>query len=161
VHNLAACKRLAIAPTIFSQEVIVDYFRPCRSEDVAVVSPDVGGVKRAEDFRQAISSALSRPVHSAFVEKYRSAGVVSGSAVIGDVKGKVAIVIDDMISSGTTLARAAEACLARGALKVYAAASHGVLGSKSSDTLSNPALEKVIITNTIPPRLDSVFSVTS
>ena len=92
---------------------------------------------------------------SAFMEKYRSAGVDSGEAVIGEVAGRVVIIIDDLISSGTTLARAAENCRARGAKKIYAAASHGVFSSKTSQALSNPALEKVIITDTIPPsRLD-------
>jgi ribose-phosphate pyrophosphokinase len=68
----------------------------------------------------------------------------------------VAIIIDDLISSGTTLVRAAEACRARGAAVVYAAASHGVFGSKATETLSNPALEKLVVTNTIPPfRLSS------
>jgi ribose-phosphate pyrophosphokinase len=67
----------------------------------------------------------------------------------------MAIIIDDLISSGTTLARAAESCRVRGATKVYAAASHGVFSGKASQTLSNSALEKVVITDTIPPfRLD-------
>ncbi len=71
----------------------------------------------------------------------------------------MAIIIDDLISSGTTLARAAENCRARGATKIYAAASHGVFTGKASQTLSNPALEKVVITDTIPPfRLDPDFA---
>ena len=77
--------------------------------------------------------------------------VVTGDAVIGEVGDKVAIIIDDLISSGTTLVRAAEACRARGASAVYAAASHGVFGSKATETLSNPVLEKIVVTNTIPP----------
>ena len=95
--------------------------------------------------------ALGREIHGAFLEKYRSAGVVSGEAVVGEVAGKVAIIIDDLISSGTTLVRAAEACRARGATAVYAAASHGVFGAKAAETLSNPALEQIVVTNTIPP----------
>jgi ribose-phosphate pyrophosphokinase len=77
--------------------------------------------------------------------------VVTGDAVIGEVGDKVAIIIDDLISSGTTLLRAAEACRARGASAVYAAASHGVFGNKATETLSNPVLEKIVVTNTIPP----------
>ena len=61
------------------------------------------------------------------------------------------LIIDDLISSGTTLMRAAEACRARGAIAVYAGASHGVFGVKAAETLSNPALEKIVVTNTIPP----------
>jgi len=119
------------------------------------VSPDVGGIKRAEAFRQALSTALGRPVTSAFKEKYRSAGVVSGEAIFGEVAGRTAIIIDDLISSGTTLARAAEACQARGATRIYAAASHGVFVGAASEVLAHPALEQVVVTDTIPPfRLD-------
>jgi ribose-phosphate pyrophosphokinase len=157
-HNLAAFQNAFRIRTdhLEAKRLFVDHFISlARQEEVVVVSPDVGGVKRAEDFRQAFSNALGRPIHGAFMEKYRSEGVVSGEAVIGDVSGKMAIIIDDLISSGTTLARAAESCRGRGATKVYAAASHGVFSGKASQTLSNSALEKVVITDTIPPfRLD-------
>ena len=159
VHNLAAYQnawRIRVEH-LEAKKLFVDYFVPLiQDQEVVVVSPDVGGVKRAEAFREALSRALDRQVYSAFLEKYRSAGVVSGEAVIGDVAGKVAIVIDDLISSGTTLVRAAEACRTRGATTVYGAASHGVFGSKAGEILSHPALERIVITNTIPPfRLDS------
>jgi ribose-phosphate pyrophosphokinase len=86
---------------------------------------------------------------------FQSAGVVSGAAVVGDVADKTAIILDDLISSGTTLVRAAEACRARGAKTIYAAASHGVFVGNASQVLAHPALEKVVVTNTIPPfRLD-------
>jgi ribose-phosphate pyrophosphokinase len=158
VHNLAAFQnafRIRVDHLEAKRLFVVHFIPPARQEEVVVVSPDVGGVKRAEDFRQALGRALDRPIHGAFMEKYRSEGVVSGEAVIGDVSGKMAIIIDDLISSGTTLARAAESCRARGATKIYAAASHGVFGSKASQTLSNSALEKVVITDTVLPfRLD-------
>jgi ribose-phosphate pyrophosphokinase len=76
--------------------------------------------------------------------------------VIGDVAGKTAIIVDDLISSGTTLVRAAEACRGRGATSVYAAATHGVFSSKANDSLSNPAFNHIAITNSVsPPGLDS------
>jgi ribose-phosphate pyrophosphokinase len=158
VHNLAAFQNAFRIRTdhLEAKSLFVDYFvsAPPR-EDVVVVSPDIGGVKRAEEFRQALSNALNRQVHSAFMEKYRSAGVVSGEAVVGEVAGKSAIIVDDLISSGTTLARAAESCRARGATIIYAAASHGVFSGKASQALAHPAFEKIVITNTIPPfRLD-------
>lgn len=157
-HNLAAFQNAWRIPTehLEAKGLFVEHFAPlAREEDVVVVSPDVGGVKRAEEFRQALGRALDRQVQSAFMEKYRSAGLVSGEVVVGDVAGKMAIIIDDLISSGTTLARAAESCQARGATKTFAAASHGVFSDKASQALSNPALEKVVVTNTIPPfRLD-------
>jgi ribose-phosphate pyrophosphokinase len=158
VHNLAAFQNAFRIRTdhLEAKRLFVEHFIPlARQEEIVVVSPDVGGVKRAEDFRQALGAALDRPIYGAFMEKYRSEGVVSGEAVIGDVSGKMAIIIDDLISSGTTLARAAESCRAQGATKIYAAASHGVFSGKASQTLSNSALEKVVITDTIPPfRLD-------
>ena len=154
VHNLAAYQNAWRIPTdhLEARKLFVNHFLPLVGyRDVVVVSPDVGGVKRTEEFRQAFSRALGCEIHGAFLEKYRSAGVVSGEAVIGDVSGKLAIIIDDLISSGTTLVRAAEACRARGAEAVYGAASHGVFGGKATETLSNPALEEIVVTNTIPP----------
>jgi ribose-phosphate pyrophosphokinase len=102
-----------------------------------------------EDFRLALSAKLGKPVPNAFIEKYRSAGIVSGQAVVGDVSGKAAIILDDLISSGTTIARAAEACRGRGAVAVYAGATHGVFSSTASDTLSSPAITGIAVTNSV------------
>jgi ribose-phosphate pyrophosphokinase len=158
VHNLAAFQNAFRIRTdhLEAKKLLVDYFAPLvQREKVVVVSPDTGGVKRAEEFRKALTCALDRDVSSAFMEKYRSDGLVSGEAVIGEVAGKVAIIIDDLISSGTTLRRAAESCRARGAKTVYAAASHGVFSDIAGQVLSTTALEKIVITDTIPPfRLD-------
>lgn len=154
VHNLAAFQNAFRVRTehLEARSLFVDYFAPLvRGEDVAVVSPDAGGVKRAEDFRQALGRATGRPALSAFLEKHRSEGVLTGAALIGDVAGRTAIVVDDLISSGATLARAAETCRAHGATRVYAAATHGVFSSKAGEVLSHPALEKVVMTDTIPP----------
>ena len=145
VHNLAAFQNAARSSTehLEACKLFVDYFAPLvQQEEVVVVSPDIGGVKRAEYFRQALSQALGRPLGSAFMEKYRSAGVVSGEAFVGDVAGKVTIILDNLISSGTTLARAAEACQIRGAKRVYAAASHGVFVGKANQALAHPALAR-------------------
>jgi ribose-phosphate pyrophosphokinase len=153
VHNLAAYQNAwrVRAHHLEAKKLFVGYFVPLIGQrEVVVVSPDVGGVKRAEDFRQALTHVLQRQVHGAFLEKFRSEGVVTGGAVVGNVSGKVAIIIDDMISSGTTIVRAAEACRTGGALSVYGAASHGVFGSKAAEVLSHHALEKIVVTNTIP-----------
>jgi ribose-phosphate pyrophosphokinase len=116
-----------------------------------VVSPDAGGVKRADAFRDALARTLGRPVGSAFMEKRRSEGVVSGEAVVGEVGGMTALIIDDLISSGTTLARAAAACKALGAKRVFAAASHGLFIGAAASVLADPALEKVMVTDSVPP----------
>lgn len=158
VHNLAAFQNAFRIGTdhLETTSLFVDYFVPLmQGEDVVVVSPDAGGIKRAEAVRVSLNSRLGVQAHSAFIEKYRSVGVVSGTAVVGQVAGRTAIIIDDLISTGTTLARAVEACRANGAKKVYVGATHGVFVGAASEALSVPALEKVIITNTIPPfRLD-------
>jgi len=154
VHNLAAYQNAFRCHTehLEAKTLFVRHFVPLVGDrEVTVVSPDVGGAKRAEQFRQALSRALDREIATAFVEKYRSAGVVSGGAIVGEVQGRVAIIIDDLISSGTTLARAAEACRNRGAIRVYAAASHGVFAEKANQILAADALDQIAIADSIPP----------
>ncbi len=160
VHNLAAYENAfrCRVDHLEAKNLFVDYFVPkVGDDDVIVVSPDVGGVKRADQFRQAFSQRLGRKVDSAFLEKYRSAGLVSGEAVVGEVAGKIAIIIDDLISTGGTIVRAAHACRQRGATTVYAAASHGVfVGDAAQKMMADPALERLVVTDTIPPfRLDA------
>jgi len=119
---------------------------------VTVVSPDAGGIKRAEAFRQRLEAALGRPVGSAFAEKYRSGGVVSGEGFVGPVDGRVAVVVDDLIAGGTTVARAARACRERGALRVIAVASHGVFAPGAAETLAGPDVDRVLVTDSLPAR---------
>lgn len=154
VHNRAAFQNAFRCRTdhLGARNLLVEHFVPLvKGQPVVVVSPDVGGVKRAEEFRQALSSRLGQEAGSVFLEKYRSTGKVSGEALVGDVDGKVAIIIDDLISTGGTLVRAARACRQRGARYVYAAASHGIFVGKADQTLADPALEQLVITNTIAP----------
>jgi ribose-phosphate pyrophosphokinase len=157
VHNLAAYENSFRIPTdhLEAKRLFVDYFSPLvAEEDVAVVSPDVGGVKRAEAFREGLERRLGRPVGRAFMEKQRSAGVVSGDRLVGEVAGRTVIIIDDLISSGTTLARAAAACT--GARRIYAAASHGLFAQKAGEVLGASAIGQIVVTDTVPPfRLES------
>ncbi|HEX23150.1 MAG TPA: ribose-phosphate pyrophosphokinase, partial [Chromatiales bacterium] len=88
----------------------------------------------------------------------RSAGVVSGAAVVGEVDGRTAIIIDDMIAGGTTLARTITACATRGAGRILAAASHGLFVSEAKEKLAQPALEQLAITDSVTPfRLSTGF----
>lgn len=119
--------------------------------DLLVASPDVGGVKRAARYREALEQRLGRELPSAFFEKYRSEDVVSGEGVGGDVKGRTVILVDDMICGGTTVARAAESCRRAGAQAVYAAAAHGVFTPDASDVLKDAAIERVFVLDHIPP----------
>jgi ribose-phosphate pyrophosphokinase len=161
VHNLAAYEnafRIG-AEHLQAKRLFVDEFVPrIGREPVVVVSPDVGGVKRAEDFRQALSRRLGREAGGAFLEKYRSAGVVSGEAVVGDIEGRVAIIVDDLISTGGTIARAVAACRSRGARAVYAAATHGIFVGEAARMVADPGLERLVITDSVPPfRLDAAL----
>jgi ribose-phosphate pyrophosphokinase len=155
VHNLAAFQNAfkIYADHLEAKRLFVEHFATLLAEEknVVVVSPDIGGVKRAEQFREALSSLIGKEVTSAFMEKQRSGGVVSGKAMVGEVQDRIVIIIDDLISTGTTIGRAAKACQERGAYKVYAAATHGLFVGQANKVLSEPALEKVIITDTVPP----------
>ena len=159
VHNVAAYENAfrIRAEHLEAKKLFVDFYAPLvGGEQVAVVSPDVGGVKRAEAFREALERRLKRGVGRAFMEKSRSAGVVSGEALVGAVRGSTAIIIDDLISSGTTLGRAVAACRAQGAARIYAAASHGLFTEKAAALLSDPGLAQLAVTDTVPPfRLDA------
>jgi ribose-phosphate pyrophosphokinase len=161
VHNLAAYENAfrIRADHLQANRLFVEEFVPrIGREPVVVVSPDVGGVKRAEAFRQALSRRLGREAVGAFLEKYRSAGVVSGEAVVGDIEGRIAIIVDDLISTGGTIGRAVAACRSRGARAVYAAATHGIFVGEAARMVADSGLERLVITDTIPPfRLDAAL----
>jgi ribose-phosphate pyrophosphokinase len=117
--------------------------------EIVVVSPDAGGVERARAFAKRLGASL------AIVDKRREkANVSQVMNVIGDVKGKMALLLDDMIDTAGTIVQAAEALAERGAKKVAAACTHAVLSGPAVDRInSSEALQEVIVTNTIP--LDS------
>jgi len=153
VHNPAAFQNAFRCRTdhLEAAGLFIQQLQPAISGAVAVVSPDAGGVKRADRFRTAFARATGKEVGGAFMEKYRSRGVVSGEAFVGDVAGCTAIVIDDLISTGTTMARAARACRERGATAVHAVATHGIFVGGAAAVVADPDLDSVIVTNTIPP----------
>jgi ribose-phosphate pyrophosphokinase len=121
--------------------------------DIAVVSPDAGGVKRAALFRETLARALGRDVTMGFAEKFRSAGVLSGELLVGEVSGRHVLLFDDLISSGQTLLRAARACHQQGATAVWALAAHGLFTADAESVLSDPMIERVFITDSVPLRL--------
>lgn len=154
VHNLAAFQNAFRCPTdhLEAKNIFVQHFATLvDNRPAVVVAPDFGGLKRAEAFRKTLCQKIHQDIPMAFTEKYRSSGVVSGEMISGEIQGRIAIIIDDLISSGTTLARTAKACRREGAAKIYAAASHGVFAKESNHILAVPDLEKIIITNTIAP----------
>jgi ribose-phosphate pyrophosphokinase len=125
--------------------LLSDYFRALNLPDVVVVSPDAGGVGRANGFRERIGAGL------AIIAKQRPAPDVSEVLeMVGDVEGKHAIIVDDMISTGGTLAEAASALKQRGARSVYACATHGIFAADGMQVVADSVLVETLITNTIP-----------
>lgn len=161
VHNLAAYQNAFRIPTehLEARRLFAEHLsRLARDADLVVVSPDVGGLKRANAFRDTLSRHTRQTVASAYMEKRRSVGIVSGETVVGDVEGRTVIIVDDMISRGSTLARTAQACRDRGALQVYATATHGVFASDAEVILTEAGVDRIIISNSIPPvRLSREF----
>jgi ribose-phosphate pyrophosphokinase len=154
VHNVAAFQNAFRCGNdhLEARPLFVRHFAPLLSgADVAVVSPDTGGAKRAEALRISLGRALGRAPTSAFVEKYRARGVVSGEMLVGDVTDRVALIVDDLIATGGTILRAARACRAAGARVVHAVASHGLFVGEAPTMFGDPALEQVVVTNSVPP----------
>lgn len=154
VHNLQAFQNAFSIPAenLEARKIFATYLLPLmKNEDPVIMSPDFGGIKRAEQFQQTLSKQLNKELPVVFMEKYRSAGVVSGEKVAGEVKDKTVVIIDDLISTGGTIARAAAACKKAGAKKVLALATHGLFTGTPDKTLMEGALLQIITTNTIPP----------
>jgi ribose-phosphate pyrophosphokinase len=130
---------------IFASPVLVDHFKKMQLPNLTVVSPDAGGVERARFFAKKIDAAL------AIVDKRRTdMNVAEVMHVIGDVKGRTCLIIDDIIDTAGTLVKTAEALINAGATKVFACASHPVLSGPAIERISKSKLEEVVVTNTIP-----------
>ncbi|MBL27123.1 MAG: ribose-phosphate pyrophosphokinase [Rhodospirillaceae bacterium] len=154
VHNRAAYDNAFRMPAehLEARKLFVDHVRATAGDaGLVVVSPDEGGVKRAERFRQGLAAATGCAVGSGFVEKYRSEGVVSGGTLVGEVAGRTVAILDDMIGTGGTLVRAAEACRAEGAEAVIACATHGLFMGGAEALFASPAIDRVVVTDTVPP----------
>ena len=124
--------------------LLASYFNKLNKQDIVVVSPDHGGATRARSFARFFESSI------AIIDKRRPAhNEVEVMNVIGDVKGKTCIVIDDMIDTGGTLIEGAKALLKNGAKEVYACATHGVFSRDALDRIEESCVKKVVVTNTI------------
>lgn len=152
VHNIAAFENAFRCETIplDAHALFAQRFMPLIAQaPVAVVSPDLGGEKRAELFRQRLERMLRRPVAKAFMDKVRSEGRVTGEIFAGDVEGRVAIILDDLIAGGGTVARTAAACRAHGAAQVFAAATHGVFTAVAPDVLRAAPIDGIVIADSV------------
>jgi len=152
VHNPAAfenafrCRTVHLAAHVLFVPRLASLDGP-----LVVASPDPGGVKRAQIFREQLERRLGRDIGSAFMEKRRSAGVVSGNLLAGEVAGATVLIVDDLISTGGTMLRAAEACLAQGAARVLAVAAHGLFTGKAAEVIADPALARCLVSDSVPP----------
>jgi len=122
------------------------------AEPVTIVSPDIGGAKRAQRLQELLAARIGREVGFAIIDKRRSSGVVSGGdLVVGPVEGCHAVLVDDLISAGTTLMRAVAACRKAGAARVDAFATHGVFLPEASRLLGPEGPERLVVTDSILP----------
>jgi len=134
---------------LYAMPVLMDDLRLRFSADAVIVSPDAGGVERARAYSKRLGTSL------AIIDKRRPAPNVSEVVnIIGDVKGRDAIIVDDMVDTAGTLCAAAQAVKAQGARAVYACASHGVLSPPAIERIMASPLEQLIITDTVPVRPD-------
>jgi ribose-phosphate pyrophosphokinase len=130
---------------LFASPVLVDYFKKLNLPDLTVVSPDAGGVERARFFAKKMDAAL------AIVDKRRvEMNVAEVMNVIGEVKGRTCLIIDDLIDTAGTLVKVAQALVESGATTVYACCSHPVLSGPAVGNLMNSPIAEVVVTNTIP-----------
>jgi ribose-phosphate pyrophosphokinase len=153
VHNPAAFENAFRCPAVMltAAPLFVGYSRALSHENLCVVSPDSGGVKRAELFRVALEAAVGKPVGTGLAEKHRSTGVVTGDLLVGDVNGATVLIIDDIISTGSTLLRAARMARKAGARRVIGLVAHGLFTRGASEVIADPAIERVVVADSIPP----------
>lgn len=158
IHNLQAYQNAFRIQTdhLKAENLFIDYILDrSRSGELTVMSPDIGGVKRATSLRDTLEKRVDDKIPLGFMEKKRSRGEVSGEAAVGEVEDRTVILVDDLVSSGTTLVKAARACKKSGAARVLAAVTHGIFSSAANERLADAALDEIVVTNTVEPfRLD-------
>jgi ribose-phosphate pyrophosphokinase len=130
---------------LFAAPVIIDYIKTNFNDDLVIVSPDAGGVERARAFAKRLDAGL------AIVDKRRDApNQAKAMAVIGDVAGKVVVILDDMVDTAGTLTEAAEAIMRSGAKEVHASCAHAVLSGPAVERIEHSSMKTVVVTDTIP-----------
>lgn len=132
---------------LFAAPVLLDYISTVLSDDVIMVSPDAGGVERTRAFAKRLKAGL------AIIDKRRErANVCEAMNVIGDVRGKIAVLLDDMVDTAGTLCSAAEVLMESGALEVHACCSHGVLSGPAIERIEKSKIKTMVITDSVPLR---------
>ena len=136
---------------LFAAPVMVEFFETQGRRDITVVSPDAGGVERARAFAKHLNAPL------AIIDKRRTeVNVAEVMHIIGDVEGRHCLIVDDLIDTGGTLVKAAEALTKQGALSVTACATHAVLSGPAVERIATSDIQQVVVTNSIPLRDDAM-----
>jgi ribose-phosphate pyrophosphokinase len=153
-HNVAAFQNAFRCTTVhLSAHCVFDSLAQelAGNGPLAVVSPDPGGVKRAQLWREELEQKLQHQVSFAMIDKRRSAGLLGGSQLVaGDVAGATVLLLDDLIASGETLQRSAVALLRAGAKRVIGCAAHGLFVDKAPEVLASDALSQLVVTDSVP-----------
>ena len=130
---------------LFAINVLIDYIKDQKLENLIVISPDAGGVERARAYAKRLNTSL------AIIDKRRDIpNEAKAMNIIGDVREKIAIIVDDMIDTAGTLMEATDALLGAGAKEVHACCSHPVLSGPAGDRIASSPIKSVVTTNTIP-----------
>jgi ribose-phosphate pyrophosphokinase len=130
---------------LYATPILLDHILKGKISDLVVVSPDAGGVERARAFAKRLDANL------AIIDKRREgANKAQIMNIIGDVQGKHALILDDMIDTAGTIVQTAQACLDKGALSTWAGCTHAVLSGPALERLQGSSLKEIVVTNTIP-----------
>jgi len=135
---------------IFAMPIVLNYVQANFKNHLTIVSPDAGGVERARAFAKRLNASL------AIIDKRREApNVPPVMNIIGEIEGRQAIILDDMVDTAGTLTQAAGVLLDKGATDVYACCTHPVLSGPALERIESSAIRKLVVTNTIPLSKDA------